>query len=640
MKIAFKHLIKNIDHEPEILEVSDKLFQLGHEHQIENDIFDIEFTPNRGDCLSINGLQRDLSNFYDFKRFEIYSKELDKLKIDFVNDDCDACPKISFMKIEVSGNIATYKDELKSYFEDLKISKNNFFTDVSNYISYETGQPTHCYDASKMDGKLIFCEVNDDVEFNCLLDKKVNLSGKNHVFKLDDEIINLAGVVGGDTTKCTNDTKSVIVECAFFKPESVIGKSIKYDINSEASYKFERGVDRENQENVLRRFLKVVEDHLEISSVEFFTKEYLKYDEKKIPNDIQTINNILGTKIKNSTYEKFLSNLELKVNTEEISIPSFRSDIVSQNDLAEEVARLIGYDNIESKRFKIITKKNIEKNIENNIKSLLIDNGFYEVINAPFVDDHNHASIKVDNPLDSNKPYLRTNLKNSLIANLLYNERRQKDSIKLFEISEIYNLESLSNLIHQKRTVLGMIASGRVGKNFEDFSQKISHKFCRGVFDEYVNESKIIIEEIPRDTLNSKLKDKIYYFEINIEDFLPNIAEYISKVKPLDSYIKYNPISEYPSSTRDISFSIKDAINLKTVQDIIFSYNNEILKEVFVFDFYENTKMKEIKIGFRFVFQSSINTITDKEVDSVLEDIILKTTELKNVEIPGLTDGN
>ena len=269
-----------------------------------------------------------------------------------------------------------------------------------------------------------------------------------------------------------------------------------------------------------------------------------------------------------------------------------------------------------------------------------MDNGFYEVINAPFEENHEHNSIKVDNPLDSNKPYLRTNLKNSLITNLLYNERRQKDSIKLFEISEIYTLESLSNLIDQNRTVIGVIASGRIGKNYKDFSQKISHKFLRSVLDGYVKESNIIIEEIPRDTLNSKLKDKIYYIEINIENFLPNIEEYISKAKPLDGYIKYNPISEYPSSTRDISFSIKEEINLKTVQDIIFSYENEILKEVFVFDFYENTKMKEIKIGFRFVFQSTFNTITDNEVDSVLDDIILKTTKLKNVEIPGLKNGN
>ena len=139
MKIAYKHILEHINSKPSINELSEKLFQLGHEHEIENDIFDMEFTPNRGDCLSVIGLLRDLSVFYktDLK-IEKYTDRIKTLELDFKNNAKNACPKISFLKIEISNqNIKPYKGKLKSYFDDLDCKKNNFFTDISNYLSYE-----------------------------------------------------------------------------------------------------------------------------------------------------------------------------------------------------------------------------------------------------------------------------------------------------------------------------------------------------------------------------------------------------------------------------------------------------------------------------------------------------------------------
>ena len=188
MKIAYKHLLENITENPSIKEISDRLFQLGHEHEIEENIFDMEFTPNRGDCLSINGLLRDLSVFYNVNiNQETYNDTLNKLDIDFENLSEDICPHISFLKLEVDHIPNNYKDYLNDYFTDLNLNKNNFFTDVSNYISYENGQPTHCYDADKIDGKILFKELHADQEFKTLLGKKIYLTGKNHVFMLNDK---------------------------------------------------------------------------------------------------------------------------------------------------------------------------------------------------------------------------------------------------------------------------------------------------------------------------------------------------------------------------------------------------------------------------------------------------------------------
>jgi phenylalanyl-tRNA synthetase beta chain len=166
MKIVYRHLLEHISENPSIEEISDCLFQLGHEHEIEENIFDMEFTPNRGDCLSINGLLRDLSVFYNVNtNQEIYNEKLNKLDIDFENLSQDICPQISFLKIEIESIPNKYKNYLNNYFKDLNLNKNNFFTDISNYVSYENGQPTHCYDANKIDGKIVFKELHDDQEF-------------------------------------------------------------------------------------------------------------------------------------------------------------------------------------------------------------------------------------------------------------------------------------------------------------------------------------------------------------------------------------------------------------------------------------------------------------------------------------------
>ena len=308
MKIAYSHLVRHIQENPSLEMVSARLFQLGHEHEVEGDIFNIEFTPNRGDCLSVDGLLRDLSVFYNINlNNKIYSEKLDKLKIDFKNLSQDICPQISFLKLEIDKIPDTYNDCLNDYFLDLNLNKNNFFTDISNYISYETGQPTHCYDANKINGKLTFNHLDIHQEFESLLGKKINLTNENSVFLLNDEVTNLAGVVGGKETSCTIDTKVVLLECAFFQPEAIIGKSIKYDIQSEASHKFERFVDPSCQERVIRRFINLVKENTNIKNMSFVSFKFKQNQVIKIPINVNKINQIVGINIKEDQYLNYLS---------------------------------------------------------------------------------------------------------------------------------------------------------------------------------------------------------------------------------------------------------------------------------------------------------------------------------------------
>ena len=635
MKIAYKHLIQNITSNPSIEEISDRLFQLGHEHEIEKDIFDMEFTPNRGDCLSLNGLLRDLSVFYDIRpNQEIYNEKLNILDIDFENFSQDICPQISFLKLEIETIPDKYKDYLNNYFLDLNLNKNNFFTDISNYISYENGQPTHCYDADKINGKLVFQELDIDQEFITLLGKKINLTNKNPVFLLNDKVINLAGVIGGIETSCSADTKTVLLECAFFKPEAIIGKSVKYDIQSEASYKFERFVDPECQDRIIRRFIKIVDEHTNIKDMSVISYKFKQNTVTKIPIKVNKINQIIGIDISKDSYLNYLSRLGFIINDEHIEVPSYRSDIETQNDLAEEVARVIGYDNIQ--RNEITIPKGKKSNIfdlENKIRFFLIDQGFYEVINSPFVEIGSSKSIRVDNPLDSNKRFLRLNLTQSLLNNLLFNERRQKDSIKLFEISDIFSIKD--NQINVSRK-LAVIASGRVGHNYRDFSKKISIKYLDSLFRELLPGEDFKFKVLSRESLNTKIKNEIISCEVEISNFSTDVLSYSEISKPPKNFIEYTPISDLPKSIRDLSFSVKDFTKLDKLKEYILEFKDDLLKEVYIFDYFNNEKNAEIKIGFRFVFQSLESTITESQINDIINVIIKHIEEIDGISIPGL----
>jgi phenylalanyl-tRNA synthetase beta chain len=633
MKIAYSHLVRHINDGPSIDELSNKLFQLGHEHEIENKIFDMEFTPNRGDCLSINGILRDLSVFYTINLDQdIYDEQISDLSINFENLSKEICPKISFLKIEVDKLPSLYKGALEEYFCDLSLSKNNFFTDVSNYLSYETGQPTHCYDSDSIKGKLTFQEHNGNKEFESLLGKKINLTEKNSVFLLNNEVINLAGIMGGLSTACSSDTTSVIIECAFFRPESVVGKSIKYGINSEAAHKFERGVDPECHERVLRRFVKIISEHANIINLELISHKYEESQLHQILIDVNKINKIIGININIDEYIEYLLRLGFLVKGNYIEVPSFRSDIKTQNDLAEEVARVIGYDNIPRSEIKIPVNVSKRNNIENKIRYFLLDHGFYEVINSPFVNVSSEYSIKVDNPLDSNRRFLRTNIINSLVDNLLFNERRQKDSVKLFEISDVYSAEG--NL--QKSRKLSIIASGRVGLNYQEFSTKISIKYLSTIFAEILPNITFDFKTISRDKLDTKLKSEIIYLEIDVEMLSDDVLHYVELSKPAKEFIQYKPISELPSSYKDISYSIRNYNKVDDLQNLIFNFKHEILKDIFIFDYFKNDKKNEIKIGFRFIFQSKDETLTSSQIDKVLNDIVSMSLKISEIEIPGL----
>ena len=633
MKIAYQHLLKFFKQKPSIEDLSNRLFQLGHEHEIENNIFNMEFTPNRGDCLSLLGLSRDLNIFFQSNLdLPIYKKNISSLNLNFNNQEKNKCPEISFLNIEIDGQISEYKDYLQNYFDDLKLNKNNFFTDISNYIAYELGQPTHCYDFSLLDKEITLNINKSNSKFKTLLNNTIDLNGPDLIFSCKDEIINLSGVVGGMSTSCTKESKNVLIECAYFKPDSIIGRAIKYNINSDASHKFERGTDPKCHDKVLRRFIQIVNDHAEIIKLELFTESNNDFKQVELDFDLDKVNNILGLSVSETDYKNYLMKLGFNIE-KNIQVPSYRNDIKNQNDLAEELARMVGYDNIPTRSINLnhISQRFNSTN-HDQIKAFLVDHGFTEVINSTFCSIKSPSSIKVDNPLDSNRENLRINLIDSLATNIIYNEKRQQDSIKLFEVSDIYTTGTNS---YKKK--LAIIVSGRRGQNYVDFSKKLDKKYLCEVFQEMNMNIEKDILSIDRETLNSKIKTPIFAIELNIDDVSKNFKNYIPINKISSHFIKYKPISEFPSSIRDFSFSVKDSSKISELIHSLSDAKSEIIKSSYMFDFFENKKTNESKIGFRFIFQSQFKTLTDKEINDEINPIIESILSIKSVSLPGIS---
>lgn len=633
MKINYKHLSRHLINEVSIETISDMLFQLGHENEVQGNILDIEFTPNRGDCLSILGLARDLNALTpSHQELEIFNGELNPLKLGFTNIATNACNKISFLYLEVDQINNNYEDYLENYFSDLNINKNNLFTDVSNYVSYELGQPSHAYDFEKIVGEIKLKFLEDNIEFQTLLGKKINLQKGDLIFADDNEVINLAGLMGSQGTSCSQETKKVLIEFAFFQPDSLMGKSVKYDLNSDAAYKFERYVDPNLQEKSIRRFIQIISNHADISDMKMFSETFLDSPQRLIKFDARKINHILGTNISNQEIKEYLGKLSLEIADESIQIPSFRNDLETENDIAEEIARVVGYDNIIPSKLKINENYIGSHNLEKYVSDFLRKKGLNEVINSQFSGINEKNCIVVDNPLDSNRKYIRTNLKDSLLENLTFNEKRQKDSIKLFEISDIYLSDGSGQI--EKKKMLGIIASGRIGYNRRDFSKKINKNFIQNIFCDFDEKLVDEILKIARNNVDSKSKDEIFYLEVELSRLAPYFKDY-ELSNETNKFVKYSDISEFPSSTRDLSVLVGQIEDIQKVSKIIDDHNASILVDKFLFDFYENKEKNQIKVAYRLIFQSKENTLGDKDVDKEMNKMVLKIIEIKNASVPG-----
>lgn len=639
-------------------------------------IFDFEIHSNRPDLMSIIGIAREVAAITDnkLKTPEIKIKEKDEriekdiaVKIEAE----DLCPRyagrvIKDIKIEESPLWLKWKLRL------LGARPINNIVDITNFVMMETGQPLHAFDLDLVKGKTIIVRKSRPGETICTLDDVERQLPSNSLVIADTEgAIALAGIMGGKYSEIDQNTKNVFLESAYFNSVNNRRSTAKFGIRTEASNRFEKGIDKEVQIYALDRAADLISKIAmgKISSGKIDTNEKL-YQPCKINLRIKRVNRILGqlldkdeSKTKNKIIN-ILDKLEFKVVEDkgeyiEVIPPSFRGDVEREIDIIEEIARIYGYDKIKPTLFNttiVQEGKNFRFRVIDQVRETLIGCGLNEVITYSFVSPdifdriripERHKlrnTIKIKDPMTRDHSLMRTSLISSLLEVIKWNTNRQAELVKIFEVGKIYlpSPDKPNSLPNEKLIIAGAINKTGRGDIWEkSFSLDIFD--VKGIIETVfqglkvknwevvpgnhpafhpLRNGKIIIrgEEVgifgeihPEVINNYRIPGKVNLFEIDFENLLPNVP----------SDIKYCVLPKYPSVQRDLALIVKEEILSADIIKTIKSIDEKLIKKVILFDIFKGKQIGDgyKSLAYSVVFQAEDRTLIDQEVENTYRKI-------------------
>ena len=615
----------------------------------DDSIIKLDITPNRGDCFSILGIARELSALNGLKiKLPAEEKINETIESPIDVDICNESPRYVGRYVE---GVDLKKKVSPLIIERLELSDVRSIdpiVDITNYVLLETGQPLHAFDAKKIPNGLGVRLAKDKEEIELLDEQTLKLSRDCLVITDKSDPVALAGIMGGLDSGISSSTKSIYLESAFFKPEIIRGKARRYGLQTDASVRFERGVDYQLQSLAIERASQLIMNFMDCDFAPIQTFEIKKSipKEKKISLDIQNVRKSLGVNIKDSEVKRILKSLGMKIELTKsdgkvlVSIPSWRFDISIEVDLVEEVARLIGYDKLPSSSLRSSNRKTVDS-LNHNVISSLVSLGYNEVITYSFVDEkeallfeEKDKMLFVQNPISQNMSVMRTSLLPGLLNTFSYNFNRGEESVKLFEIGSTF---LKGKKITQKEKLAGLV-SGKVSdihwcdenRAFDFFDIKgdlevllnQDYSFTNGKLP-FLHPGKTALitfknKEIgfvgalsPNISNSLDLKQDIYYFELNLDSL------------PQPHVRKYSKYSKFPIAQRDLAFLVDEQLPVSVILELAKRKAGKNLKEINLFDVYQGKGIAENKksIAFSLFWQSMKGTLTDEEVDLIVEDI-------------------
>ena len=615
-------------------------------------VIKLDITPNRGDCFSVYGVARELAVINDLKLKKPASSGIESsFKEDIKIKVCPEAPRYVGRSLK---NIDLKAETLPLIAERLILSDQKLIdpvVDVTNYILLELGQPLHAFDREKLEGNISVRKAKKDERLTLLDDQKINLSEDCLVISDDLKAIALAGIMGGKNTCVTHSSKSIFLESAFFQPSAVRGRARRFGFQTDASIRFERGVDYEIQELAIERASAILHETLggEFGQIteSKLTKALPK--PKKVSLDLNKANRLLGTNITSKTAKKYFTGLGMNPNNKsrklDISSPSWRYDIEIEADLVEELARLEGYDTLPILPLEPKATRNRESK-DSMISTSLVSQGFNAVINYSFISEEDEIvfgeskkMIELENPISQNMKYMRSSLFPGLINAFIHNLNNGLESQKLFEIGSVFNKKT--NKLTEKNRVSGLVYGNSSANHWLDKPKKVTFYDVKGVVEKVLSSfdleinfesksfeffhpgissgvfdgSKIIgyLGAVSPTILEDLgLKQDVFLFSLDIDAL---------KIRPIN---KFKNFSKFPSIQRDLSFVVDKAVTGQELSSLINAKAGKYIKTASIFDVYEGKGIEANKksIGFTLIWQSSKNTLLDSEIDKVVELIV------------------
>ena len=620
-------------------------------------IFEIALTPNRCDAISHYGVARDLSaalSYRNDKKYELilpsvlnYSNL--KLSPGVIVDIKDSSLCNRFCGLVIKGiKIKPSSEEIKNKLISIGLKPINNVVDITNLVMHELGQPLHAYDLDKIkSGRIEIKTLKDKTVFKTLDEQEIKLS-KNDLVICDGDIpMCLAGVYGGYKYSVNNQTKTIFLESAYFNPISVRKTSKNHSINTDSSYRFERGVDIEMVDYALKRAASLIKDSCDGEIICDIIDEYpSKIEEKNIVLNFEKINNLIGYEIDKLKIKSILNFLDFKINNVTdisvgIEIPKYRHDVNRECDVVEEILRIHGYNNIpndETLKFSLSTINNDNNKFQNLISNYLSSISFNEIMNNSLVqnDPDNSSSeiVKLKNSISNDISIMRTNLLDGFLKAISYNINRKSVKNNFYEFGSIYSYKS-NSYVENKR--LGIAINGDiVEKSWSNKSFPAQIFYLKNVvvnilelfkisYSEHLNNDRLILKnggstiaEI-RSVSSDKLKD--FGIKSNVFFALIHIDLLFSKIKP--NFFNVKSVSKYPKVVRDFSFLVENNVLFSKMKNTILSVDPNIIGDIKLGDSYRPDKSNGKKsYSFSVTINPSEGTLSDKQIKRISDKIV------------------
>lgn len=588
-------------------------------------VFDLEITTNRGDCLSHIGIAREIA--------AITQKSITKKELTVAESDKDASKSLSvniesndcsqyFARAVEGVEIKESPEWLKKRLEKVGQKAINNVVDITNYIMMDLGHPLHAFDANKILGNKIIVRAAKEGETIITIDNEVkSLTPENLVIADEKNPIAIAGVMGGFDSEITNKTTKIILEAAEFDRKSIRKTKKALKMDSDASYRFERGIDGGNIEYAINKAAVMIKEIAGGNILRGIVKDGKSIEPPKVTFDYNDINSILGTNISVNEINKILESLGFSISNDVAIAPTWRHDIEVWQDLAEEVGRIFGYTKVPL--IPIEKRQKASKSdyyFKEHIKDTLFACGFSETLNYPFLSEIDISNlnistsdlIEVANPIQPENKYLRKSLLPGLLKNVAKNP--SFDVVKLFEVGNVFtNKDEHTNLAF---VVSGKKSAKIINETIDNISTALkipSNIFCV---------STISIEDANKYKIK---KSETSFCEIGFEKL-----QSVSDIK-LDEIVfalpkktvVYRPVSKFPSLVRDLAFVVDKDTNVDDIINEIYD-RSLLINRVELFDEFVSDKFGEGKknIAFHIDLQHLERTLTDSEANKVVEEIV------------------
>ena len=620
-------------------------------------IFEIALTPNRCDAISHYGVARDLSaalSYRNDKKYELilpsvlnYSNL--KLSPGVIVDIKDSSLCNRFCGLVIKGiKIKPSSEEIKNKLISIGLKPINNVVDITNLVMHELGQPLHAYDLDKIkSGRIEIKTLKDKTVFKTLDEQEIKLS-KNDLVICDGDIpMCLAGVYGGYEYSVNNQTKTIFLESAYFNPISVRKTSKNHSINTDSSYRFERGVDIEMVDYALKRAASLIKDSCDGEIICDIIDEYpSKIEEKNIVLNFEKINSLIGYEIDKLKIKSILNFLDFKINNVTdisvgIEIPKYRHDVNRECDVVEEILRIHGYNNIpndETLKFSLSTINNDNNKFQNLISNYLSSISFNEIMNNSLVQNEPDSSsseiVKLKNSISNDISIMRTNLLDGFLKAISYNINRKSVKNNFYEFGSVYGYK-LNSYTESKR--LGIAINGDiVEKSWSNKSFPAQIFYLKNVvlnilelfkisYSEHLNNDRLTLKngdstiaEI-RSVSSDKLKD--FGIKSNVFFALIHIDLLFSKIKP--NFFNVKSVSKYPKVVRDFSFLVENDVLFSKMKNTILSIDPNIIGDIKLGDSYRPDKSNGKKsYSFSVTINPSEGTLSDKQIKRISDKIV------------------